>query len=287
MPVFKLFLKRDKERGLFDSNVEVKIIDIVTDFDQIRSYNRLHQAILSAFPKLKGATYELYWIDSEKDRVSIDNAADFALCTKICQPMPLVKLVIVATEPLCSEPVRDLNVGPEHMNILCDGCDDRVYGVRYKCIQCADYDLCANCFNNSAHFYHKFKMIVHPALKMLSADTVNRFWRVPSETRLEKDEELAAKLGEVTLTTAQRNDVTTQTEAMPKTTPPPPPPAPAQLPREDAEVQTDVQLPKERSPSICYESMYTVSMDEINTLKVPEEDGEKSDGEWSVIADFQ
>ncbi|KAF9345753.1 hypothetical protein BGX26_002772 [Mortierella sp. AD094] len=32
-----------------------------------------------------------------------------------------------------------------HINVFCDGCDNEIYGVRYKCGNCVDYDLCGNC----------------------------------------------------------------------------------------------------------------------------------------------
>ncbi|KAG0366769.1 hypothetical protein BC939DRAFT_455694 [Gamsiella multidivaricata] len=32
-----------------------------------------------------------------------------------------------------------------HYGVVCDGCDNDIYGVRYKCGNCADYDLCGNC----------------------------------------------------------------------------------------------------------------------------------------------
>lgn len=33
----------------------------------------------------------------------------------------------------------------KHPNVTCDGCDRRMFGVRYKCLHCPDYDLCATC----------------------------------------------------------------------------------------------------------------------------------------------
>ncbi|KAF8931717.1 hypothetical protein BGZ58_007460 [Dissophora ornata] len=32
-----------------------------------------------------------------------------------------------------------------HYNVVCDGCNSDIYGVRYHCGNCADYDLCGNC----------------------------------------------------------------------------------------------------------------------------------------------
>ncbi|UNI15814.1 hypothetical protein JDV02_002311 [Purpureocillium takamizusanense] len=36
---------------------------------------------------------------------------------------------------------------------ICDGCDKYIIGVRHKCLDCPDWDYCANCIS-SAHFVH-------------------------------------------------------------------------------------------------------------------------------------
>ena len=36
--------------------------------------------------------------------------------------------------------------GPIHRNILCDSCNDVVVGIRHKCLDCPDYDLCDQCY---------------------------------------------------------------------------------------------------------------------------------------------
>lgn len=41
-----------------------------------------------------------------------------------------------------------------HNGVTCDGCEKKVYGFRYKCIQCVDYDLCMKCEAQALHSEH-------------------------------------------------------------------------------------------------------------------------------------
>ncbi|GBE77445.1 hypothetical protein SCP_0103200 [Sparassis crispa] len=36
---------------------------------------------------------------------------------------------------------------PIHPGMVCDACDEDISGVRFKCLDCADYDLCSSCFS--------------------------------------------------------------------------------------------------------------------------------------------
>lgn len=37
-------------------------------------------------------------------------------------------------------------VKSEHKRVICDGCQmNPIMGVRYKCAECEDYDLCERC----------------------------------------------------------------------------------------------------------------------------------------------
>jgi len=43
---------------------------------------------------------------------------------------------------------------------ICDGCNSRIFGVRWKCLECPDYDLCNTCKESGKiHVNHKFDRI--------------------------------------------------------------------------------------------------------------------------------
>ncbi|KAK3822109.1 MAG: hypothetical protein JOS17DRAFT_720982 [Linnemannia elongata] len=64
-----------------------------------------------------------------------------------------------------------------HYGIVCDGCDGEITGIRYKCGNCADYDLCGNCeaspfhHHDPKHIFLKIRRPVHsrmsPAVPLL------------------------------------------------------------------------------------------------------------------------
>lgn len=49
-----------------------------------------------------------------------------------------------------------------NQNIVCDGCTEDLYGIRYKCLICDDYDLCSTCFVDCHHSDHAFIAIRPP-----------------------------------------------------------------------------------------------------------------------------
>ena len=47
-----------------------------------------------------------------------------------------------------------------HIPIICDGCKmDPIFGIRFKCKSCPDYDLCENCLAKNIHKEHKMHII--------------------------------------------------------------------------------------------------------------------------------
>lgn len=53
--------------------------------------------------------------------------------------------------------------GPYHPGVICDGCNGSIYGTRYKCCQCPDYDLCGKCEGKGLHNNHDMYTIDEPS----------------------------------------------------------------------------------------------------------------------------
>ena len=52
---------------------------------------------------------------------------------------------------------------PVHHSVTCDGCNKGpVVGVRYKCSECADFDLCEDCEAKDIHNHHVFLKLKNP-----------------------------------------------------------------------------------------------------------------------------
>ena len=52
---------------------------------------------------------------------------------------------------------------PVHKNIICDACNRRnIQGVRYKCAECRDFDLCEDCEAAGHHSQHVFLKVKVP-----------------------------------------------------------------------------------------------------------------------------
>lgn len=70
-------------------------------------------------------------------------------------------LTFIATQSTNNNPSG--NVPPqEHPGIVCDGCEGKVIGRRYKCTICPDYDLCQTCESKGIHAEHNFIMYDTP-----------------------------------------------------------------------------------------------------------------------------
>ena len=52
--------------------------------------------------------------------------------------------------------------GAQH-SAICDGCNQPIFGLRYKCLVCPDYDLCEKCEKKALHSEHDMIRMEGPA----------------------------------------------------------------------------------------------------------------------------
>ena len=52
------------------------------------------------------------------------------------------------------------STGPHHSGLMCDGCRGQIFGNRYKCTACADFDFCQTCMDSQPHAKsHNFLLV--------------------------------------------------------------------------------------------------------------------------------
>lgn len=117
------------------------------------------------------------YLDAEGDNITIFNALDFG----IFQEQKINKIFVVknvsavpakavhfqerrnvtSAEPTPSTASASASQRVLHPNVICDGCDKEIFGYRYKCLECADYDLCMEC-EPKLHNHHLMIRIADP-----------------------------------------------------------------------------------------------------------------------------
>lgn len=133
--------------------------------------------------------------DAEGDRISIYTESDMDICIEHGGAIPKIYIVVSAPEEQVPAPAPTANAeepiassstqtdsgaaataatataadggcsgrsGLLHPNVICDGCNEAVRGVRYKCAQCADYDLCHACEQLGRHSHHMMYRMSEP-----------------------------------------------------------------------------------------------------------------------------
>lgn len=72
-----------------------------------------------------------------------------------------------ATEDVCLSMTDEATLAPGRQvrhNAICDGCDETIFGIRHKCLDCPDWDYCSTCVSHAPlkHARHRFTAIYSP-----------------------------------------------------------------------------------------------------------------------------
>ncbi|KAF9015670.1 hypothetical protein BDQ17DRAFT_1418717 [Cyathus striatus] len=86
-------------------------------------------------------------------------------------PEPSPRLTPLQTSPahVRNPPIPEPLSSPSviHNGVVCDSCNATIQGVRHKCLECADYDLCSACISSgsaeSHNPFHEFFEIAEPS----------------------------------------------------------------------------------------------------------------------------
>jgi ribosomal protein S18 acetylase RimI-like enzyme/predicted amidophosphoribosyltransferase len=113
------------------------------------------------------------------------------LFTAITQPLdkPFIQLIgkdfplPVMYEAIAVEYSLENNY--HHSDHLCDNCDGEIYGIRYHCANCEDFDLCSKCHTNSQSAHstnHAFVLVIQPISRQMRSTYSLRFSTLYHET---------------------------------------------------------------------------------------------------------
>ena len=172
---------------LFPNNVKIssKSIEKITEIRRFNLqpttggkavYNQLVDKIKSSFGQLVASPDELrtYWLDEENEligfasRDEMNYAIELIGGGSIAKPYdaqsagPVFKVFVANAKQTTSANSSGDEEPILHYGVVCDGCNGSVIGMRYKCKQCPDFDLCSACKAKSMHSEHEFTEISKP-----------------------------------------------------------------------------------------------------------------------------
>lgn len=151
----KAYLKRwNVDRNQLESVEEIRRFSV--DQDVATSYTYLLAKVTNVFPGLNNKSITLYWRDADNDMIAFSSDDELMEAVKNVNDGVLRVFITEKPSAMPSAP------GPLHYGVTCDGCEGEVRGIRYKCLNCPDYDLCNKCKATGMHSEHEMVTINHP-----------------------------------------------------------------------------------------------------------------------------
>ncbi|CAH1391645.1 unnamed protein product [Nezara viridula] len=133
---------------------ETEIRYLAMETISYHNYIYFVRKLIAVFPVLKDLPFSVNWKDKEGDivRICSDDELTIALDEMKCDP---VKKIIIIVKQQGNDTML-------HPDIACDSCDHPLKGFRYKCLVCADYELCSDCERSQTHSDHPMIRIPKP-----------------------------------------------------------------------------------------------------------------------------
>ncbi|CAF0926667.1 unnamed protein product [Didymodactylos carnosus] len=100
--------------------------------------------------------FTLQYIDEDKDRITFSSNDEL----RSAIGMNNGGSIKIFVKPKHQQRKGGENI--HHAGVTCDGCQRQVYGIRYKCVECPNYDLCEICTSKGLHSEHNMLILVKP-----------------------------------------------------------------------------------------------------------------------------
>lgn len=148
---FKAYLSRED-----GSLVKPEVRRFGIDREVVADFQYLREKLQTIFPNLRGKRFTVSWKDNDLDNVVISSDEELQIALSETQGSQIRKffLTLYSDYEQQGTQASTSEQGVRHNGVTCDGCEKGVYGFRYKCIQCPDYDLCMDCEAQSLHPEH-------------------------------------------------------------------------------------------------------------------------------------
>jgi hypothetical protein len=104
-----------------------------------------------------GKTFKMYWKDEDDELVLLSNYQDFKMAHDISNGAIRIYLIENKQQTIEEEIDFEIKIDKniqKHPNVLCDGCNGEILGIRWICLKCNDYDLCDKCKMQGIHREH-------------------------------------------------------------------------------------------------------------------------------------
>ncbi|CAF1065101.1 unnamed protein product [Adineta ricciae] len=120
-------------------------------------YQELCTKIATLQPDIQLHGFTLQYIDDESERITFSSTEELRSAISTNKDTNALKIFVTANQPAATTSNKE-----QHVGVDCDGCDGPIFGVRYKCVICSNYDLCENCSSTGLHSEHNMIKISKP-----------------------------------------------------------------------------------------------------------------------------
>ncbi|XP_015906372.1 sequestosome-1 [Parasteatoda tepidariorum] len=146
-----------------NQNVEIRRLTVNSEI--VSRFDLLVRKIREMFPVLATGYVQVTWKDSENDVIHMSSDEELAQALASADD-DILRIYAYSIGNKQAEERANHNLKSDHNemhpNIICDGCDKTVYGYRYKCLQCQNFDLCSSCNAENKHEHHDMIKLSKP-----------------------------------------------------------------------------------------------------------------------------